>query len=308
MTLLFVSAADHAQDWRDALARQLPDLPIRLWPDIGDSADIRYALVWKPPPGLLATLPSLEVIFSLGAGVDALLADPTLPDRPLVRMVEPVMTETMTEFVALSVLRRHRGIEVYAEQQRAGVWRPHGYKPARERTVGVMGLGVLGSDAARALSALRFDVLGWNRSPKEIPGVTSHHGATGLATFLARTEILVCLLPLTAETRHILNRDTFARLPQGAYVINVARGGHLVEADLLEAIDRGHLAGAALDVFETEPLPADHPFWTHPAITITPHIAAITPLEPAAGQVAEGIRRHRQGLPLRNLVDRARGY
>jgi len=308
-TLLFVSAHDHASDWMRELRGQLPDLDIRVWPDLDDPAAVDYALVWKPPAGLLATLPNLQVIFSLGAGVDTLLADPTLPHRPLVRMVEPGLTEGMTEYVCLHVLRWHRDAPLFERQQRDREWRQvTRQRLARERRVGVMGLGALGQDACAALKALRFDVAGWSRTPKDIPGLPCFHGAAGLDAFLARTEILVCLLPLTADTRNLLDAGLFARLPRGAVVINAARGDLLVEPDLLAALDGGHLHGATLDVFRTEPLPHDHPFWTHPKVTVTPHVAAITQARTGVAQVVEGLRRHRAGQPLPNLVDRNRGY
>ncbi|TWB22796.1 glyoxylate/hydroxypyruvate reductase A [Nitrospirillum amazonense] len=310
MALLFVSAHDHAEDWANELNAQLPELDVRVWPDgMGDPAEIDYALVWKPPAGLLASLPKLKVIFSLGAGVDALLADPTLPDLPLVRMVEPGLTEGMTEYVCLHVLRWHRDAPLFEAQQRAGQWKQLTHQHlARERKVGILGLGALGSDAAHALKALRFDVAGWSRSPKQLDGIATYHGAGGLAPFLARTDILVCLLPLTADTENILDAGLLAQLPRGAVVINAARGRHLVEEDLLAALNSGHLAGATLDVFRTEPLPADHPFWTHPRVTVTPHVAAITQARTAVEQVVGGLKRLAAGQPLINLVDRRRGY
>lgn len=310
MALLFVSAHDHAADWVAELKAQLPDMAVRVWPhETGDPAEIDYALVWKPPAGLLATLPNLKVIFSLGAGVDALLADDTLPDLPLVRMVEPGLTEGMTEYICLHVLRWHRDAPLFEAQQRDGVWKQLTHQHlARERKVGILGLGALGSDAANALKALRFDVAGWSRSPKTLDGIQTFHGTDGLAPFLARTEILVCLLPLTPDTENILDARLFAQLPKGAVVINAARGRHMVEEDLLAALDDGHLAGATLDVFRTEPLPDDHPFWTHPKVTITPHVAAITQARTAVEQVVGGLKRLAAGQPLVNLVDRTRGY
>ncbi|HYE51733.1 MAG TPA: glyoxylate/hydroxypyruvate reductase A [Azospirillaceae bacterium] len=309
MTLLFVSAHDNADPWIAELTRQVPGLTVWRWPDMPDPAAVRYALVWKPPPGLLATLPNLEVVFSLGAGVDALLKDPTLPRVPLVRMVEPGLTEGMTEYVCLHVLRWHRDAPLFERQQREKVWhQPVHQSLARERRVGILGLGVLGSDAAAALTALRFDVAGWSRTRKELPGVTCFHGQDQLPDFLARTEILVCLLPLTPDTAGILNARLFAGLPRGAVVINAARGQHMVERDLLDALESGHIAGATLDVFQEEPLPPDHPFWTHPRVTVTPHVAAITQARTAVAQVVEGLRRARAGLPLQNLVDRDLGY
>lgn len=309
MTLLFVSTHEDPAAWTAELRTQLTDVPLRVWPELPDPEAVEYALVWAPPPGLLATLPNLKAVFSVGAGVDALLADPDLPGVPLVRMVEPGLTEGMTDYVCQQVLHWHRRGPLFARQQREAVWRPVLHqKLARERKVGILGMGTLGSDAARTLAALRFDVAGWSRTPKSVPGVQSFHGSEGLAPFLARTEILVCLLPLTPETDGILDRRLFSALPRGAVVINAARGRHLVEQDLLAALDSGQLAGATLDVFREEPLPHTHPFWSHPKIVVTPHIAAITQPRTAVKQVVEGIRRHRAGQPLEHVVDRDRGY
>ena len=307
--MLFVSGSDRPESWVKALRQLRPGLEVIVWPTEDRLDGIAYALVWKPPPGLLARLPDLQVIFSLGAGVDALVADSTLPNVPLVRMVEEGLTEGMTEYVVLNVLRHHRQLDQYQAQQRRKVW--HEVLPqklAHERRVGVMGLGVLVADAARTLGALRFDVAGWSRSPKEIPGVACYAGFDSLAEFLAQTEILVCLLPLTPDTRGILNAENFSRLPRGAVVINAARGGHLVESDLLAALDKGEIAAATLDVFETEPLPADHPFWMHPSVTVTPHVAAATHARSAAASVATQIDRFERGLPLEHVVDLRRGY
>lgn len=308
MTLLFCSTSDDAHLWTGELAKRLPDLEVRVWPDMGDPADIRYALVWKPPPGLLAGLPNLEVILSLGAGVESLLLDPTLPDKPLVRMVAGGLTEDMTGYVALQVLRWQRQLDTFAELQRRGEWKHLVHRPSAELRVGILGLGVLGEASARVLAQLGFRVTGWSRSPKRLEGIDTLHGDEGLAAMLARSDFLVCLLPLTEETRGILGRRTFAALPAGAVVINAGRGGHLVEADLLEALESGHLGGASLDVFAEEPLPPGHPFWNHPRVHVTPHVAAVTHPSQTAGYVADTIRRHGAGEPLPNLVDRGRGY
>ncbi len=313
MTLLFVSAADNADAWRAEIAKRLPDLDFRVWPDVGNPADITYALVWKPPAGVLASLPNLKLILSLGAGVEPLLADPTLPAAPLVRMVAEGLTEDMAAYVVLQVLRWQRQVDAYTAQQRAGVWKQLGHRPASEVRVGILGMGVLGEAAARALTPLGFAVTGWSRSPKQIGGIETVHGEDGLAALAARSDFLVCLLPLTAETRGILGARLFAALPEGAVVINAARGGHLVEADLLAALDGGrpgggHLGGASLDVFAEEPLPPGHPFWTHPKIHVTPHVAGITHPSRSADHVADAIRRAETGQPLLHVVDRTRGY
>jgi len=309
MNILFASDTDRPDEWIPALQACLPEASFRIWPDTGPPDAIDYAVVWKPEPGLLAGLPNLKGILSLGAGVDPMMADDTLPDHvPLVRMVDEGLTEGMTEYVCWQVLAIHRQAGAYRAFQAETRWRQLDQKLARERTVGIMGLGVLGTDAARALAGLRFDMRGWSRREKVIDGVATFHGGAGLEAFLDGLEILVCLLPLTPETRGILNARLFDRLPRGAWLINAARGGHLVEADLLAALDDGRLAGATLDVFQPEPLPRDHAFWRHPAITVTPHVASITHARTAAAGLAEEIRRLERGEPPLHPVDRARGY
>ncbi len=309
MALLFKSELDRADLWADALRRCDPSLDVRVWPEIGQPAEIDYALVWKPPPGLLASLPELKLIFSLGAGVDHLTSDPELPPGvPVLRMVEPGLTGGMTEYVVMSVLMHHRRMVDYAGLQRDNVWKVIPTPLATERRVGIMGLGVLGAESAAALTGLGFDVAGWSRSPKSLQGVESFHGAEQLEAFLARTEILVCLLPLTEETRGILNARTFAQLPRGAAVINVGRGDLLLEDDLLQALEDGQVGAATLDVFAAEPLDRAHPFWSHPRVIITPHIASLTVPDSGARAVIENIRRHQSGAPLLNVADLGRGY
>lgn len=295
--------------WLSALAAADPGLEVRVWPDIGDPAEIDYAFLWKQPRGILDGLENLKAIFSLGAGVDHVLRDDSLPVHvPLVRMVDPTLVSGMVEFVVMRVLHYHRHMPAYESQQREGLWRPLPQVPAPQRRVGILGMGELGSAAGRALAAFGFDVTGWSRTAKDLPGLRCRAGADGLDAMLAQTEILVCLLPLTGDTRGILNRDTLSRLPRGAFLINAARGGHLVEDDLIPLLDAGHLAGATLDVFAVEPLPAGHPFWTHPAITVLPHAAAVTHPVTAARIIAGNIARHRAGQGLLNVVDRGRGY
>lgn len=308
MTLLFCSATDRGEDWIRELNRLMPDLEVRVWPEIGNPADIDTALVWKPPHGLLASLPNLTLIVSLGAGVESLLLDPTLPDLPLVRMVSEGLTLDMAGYVALQVLRWHRQLDEYKALQAAATWKQLGHKPASEVTVGILGLGELGTASAATLLTMDYRVLGWSRTPKSLEGVESFSGPDGLAAMLTQCDLLVCLLPLTDETRGILNRDLFSALPRGAVVINAARGGHLVENDLLEALESGHLRGASLDVFAEEPLPQAHPFWSHPRVHVTPHVAAITHPSRSAGVVVEAINALREGRPLPNLVDRRQGY
>ena len=309
MTLLFLSAVDSAARWSAELAKHLPELDVRIWPEIGDPAEIEAALVWSPPHGLLAKFPNLKLIASLGAGVDHLFSDPSLPPEvPVVRLVDPHMTVAMSEYVLLQALRLHRQDPLYRQQQREGVWRPHGQPNAEARRIGIMGLGALGADAALRLKVVGFDVAGWSRSGKRIPGILCLHGTDGLSELLARSEILICLLPLTPETEGILDARLFSALPRGASVVNCARGAHLVEEDLLAALESGQLSAAVLDVFREEPLPPDHPFWRHPRVVVTPHVAAATHPATAAPIVAENLRRHRDGRALLNKVDRTRRY
>ncbi|MEM7021268.1 MAG: glyoxylate/hydroxypyruvate reductase A [Pseudomonadota bacterium] len=307
MALMFLSPDDPAEAWRDALRARMPDLEVRIWPDVGDPAEIDVALVWAPPPGELSRYPNLRAILSLGAGIDSLLAQP-LPDLPIARMVDPSLTRSMTEYVLLAVLRHHRSFDCFERAQQSASWDFALPTLASERRVGVMGLGVLGADTARALADHGFDVAGWSRTDKQMPGVETFAGEAALPAFLARTEILVCLLPMTAQTAGILNATAFAHMPRGAFVINVARGAHLVDSDLLAALDSGQLAGATLDVFREEPLPANHPLWSHPRVLITPHVASYASPTTGAEGVVENIRRARSGQPLLHQVDRTLGY
>jgi len=308
-TILFRSTPAAEARWRPLLSELMPEHEFRFWPDVGDRAEIDYALVWRPEPGLLASLPNLKLIVGLGAGVDALLEDSTLPRTvPLARLVDPYMTDAMSEYVVFQVLRLHRQDIDYLNQQRARIWEEREQQNAAERRVGILGFGTLGQDCGRKLKAIGFEVLGWSRSPHEVPGFATYSGPAGLGEILARSDILVCLLPLTPQTEGILNAGAFARLPPGAAIVNAGRGRHLVEAELVPALDSGQLSGAVLDVFREEPLPADHPFWAHPRIVVTPHVAAETHPPTAAAIIREEIRRFETGLPLQNQVDRGRGY
>jgi glyoxylate/hydroxypyruvate reductase A len=310
MPLLFVSTWDDKGAWKRRLAALDPSLEVRAWPDeMGERAEIDAALVWKPPAGLLASLPNLKLILSLGMGVDHIFADPKLPPHvPIARIVDQELVDRMSEYCALAVLRYHRDADAYDRFQAERRWRQIPGPHASGRRVGILGLGEIGRDLARKLAMFGFKLAGWSRAPKSIAGVESFHDAAGFLPFLARTEILVCLLPLTPETDGILDARAFAALPRGAVVVNAARGGHVVDTDLIAALDSGHLAAAQLDVFRQEPLPKQHPFWAHPKIRITPHNAGITNPETAAHQIVDNLRRLREGKPLLNLVDRTRGY
>jgi glyoxylate/hydroxypyruvate reductase A len=300
--------------WRERFSRVCPDRPVALVPDDPiDPALVRYAAVWKPKPGALCAFPKLGVIFNLGAGVDAVVGDETLPAVPLVRVAVGDLTQRMTEYVVMHVLMHHRRQGYYAESQRRKVWAPKLQWAASALRVGVMGLGVLGRDAAEVLTRIGFDVAGWSATAKSIPDVACFAGEAGLDRFLARTDVLVCLLPLTPATRGILNRRTFERLARdgklgGPVIINAGRGGLQVEDDILRALDDGTLVAATLDVFGSEPLPPDSPFWTHPKVTLSPHNAADTDPDAISLYVAEQIAAFERGEPLVNVVDRGVGY
>jgi glyoxylate/hydroxypyruvate reductase A len=309
MALIFRTEFARVPQWREAFRRLAPELEFRAWDAPGDIRDIEFALVWKPPRGVLRTFPNLKVIFSLGAGVDHLFTDPELPEGvPVVRMIDTELTRGMTEYVTLHVLRHHRRQRELEAMQRRREWDSVFTPTAPSRRVGIMGLGVLGQAAAKALAVLEFDLAGWSRTARDIETVECFHGADGLGPFLVRTEILVCLLPLTPETEGILSAALFAQLPRGASLINAARGGHQVEDDILAALDSGQLSEATLDVFRTEPLPADHPFWRHRKVTVTPHNASVTDPDSATRQVLENIQRYRRGETLPNIVDPGAGY
>jgi glyoxylate/hydroxypyruvate reductase A len=308
--LLFKSDFADPPPWKSALQENMPELEVRLWPEVGDARDIDYALVWKPPVDLFDALPNLKVIFSLGAGLDHLLNGVRLPTGvPVVRMHDTALTEGMSEYTVYMALRHLRRMAVYEQQQNARQWRPHlPQLRASEVRAGVLGLGVIGAAVAGSLAAVGFDVAGWSRAPKDIAAVHSFHGDDQFDRFLARTDILVCVLPLTEATHGIINATNMRKLPRGAYVINIGRGEHLVEQDLLELLAQGHIGGAALDVFRVEPLPDGHPFWTHPRITLTPHCASLTNPFTASQHVVANIHRAMRGQPLSNVADLARGY
>ncbi|BAM87269.1 2-hydroxyacid dehydrogenase [Bradyrhizobium oligotrophicum S58] len=302
------------QRWKARFDDVCGDRPVVLLPDAGlDPADVHYAAVWKPAPGELAGFPNLRVIFNLGAGVDALMADKTLPQVPLVRVAVDDLTARMTEYVVLHVLMHHRQELYLRESQRVKRWAPKYQWPAAAINVGILGLGTLGLDAADVLKRLGFQVAGWSRSEKQADGIESFHGAAQLDAFLARTDILVSLLPLTPDTTGILDRKMFTKLrrssPLGAPVmINAGRGRLQNEPDILSCLDDGTLGAVSLDVFGREPLPADSPFWTHPKVVLTPHNAADTDADAISRYVAEQIATFEAGGALRNLVDRVRGY
>jgi glyoxylate/hydroxypyruvate reductase A len=296
--------------WSKWLAEYLGEpVDMRTWPDVGDAAQVEVAIAWKPPSGALAALPNLKLIVSAGMGVDHLLIDPKLPrDIPIVRIVDPGLIGQMSEFAIYWTIHHHRSMSTYAAHQRAGRWHPEEDVDTVDRRIGVLGLGEIGTDTARKLAALGFTVSGWSRTQKTIDGVRCFSGAAGFDEMLGRSDVLIDVLPMTPQTANMLDSRAFSLLPKGAFFINMARGGHVVDEALLAALDSGHVAGAALDVFHVEPLPPGHPYWTHPNVHITPHVAGPTSPRTAAPSVAENIRRLRAGRPLVNLIDRAVGY
>ena len=308
MTFLYKANAVRGMEWARAFAARAPVLPFRIWPDVGDPAQVRYLAVWMPPENIAATFPNLDLVFSVAAGVDQFDFSQLPPHVPLIRMVEPGIMESMLEYVTMAVLALHRDLLHFIAQQREQTWSEIQITQAVKRRVGIMGLGLLGQAVLERLKVFGFPLAGWNRSPRTIEGVSCYAGEEALRDFLAQTDILVCLLPLTGQTRGILNRSLFEALPRGAKLVNVGRGGHLVADDLIDALDRGVLSAAVLDVAEPEPLAAGHPFWSHPRILLTPHNASMTAPETAVEFVLETIGRHRRGESLPGLVDRERGY
>jgi glyoxylate/hydroxypyruvate reductase len=306
MRISFCCTDTKAAPWLEGLRAALPDATVEEWHPGAPQAD--HAVVWSPPQQFLDEQPRLKGLFNIGAGVDALLKLNLPSETLLVRIDDGGMAAQMAEFVCHAVIRHFRELTAYEAEMKQGKW---SFRRPRERSdfpVGVMGLGVLGSRVARAVAQFEFPVLGWSRTPKDVPGVRCFAGQAQFHEFLAATRILVCLLPLTPETNGIMNAQNLSRLMPGGYVINVARGAHLVDEDLIALLDGGHLAGAALDVFRTEPLPAEHPFWRHPKITLTPHTSARTLRDESIAQIAGKIRALERGEPIAGVVDVKRGY
>lgn len=310
MRPVFVYKADpqRGRQWAEIFDREAPEIHFRLWPDVGDAADVHYLAAWEPPADLATRFPQLQLLFSTGAGVDQFNFAALPPQLPVVRMVEPGIVHGMVEYVMHAVLDLHRDMPAYRRAQQQRVWRTMPVRAASERRVGVLGLGSLGQAVLDRLVSFGFDCAGWSRSRHDMAGVSCHAGADELDAFLACSEILVCLLPLTDATRGFLNAALFAKLPSGASLVHVGRGPQLVTQDLLQALDKGQLAEAVLDVTDPEPLPPEHPLWLHPRVRITPHIASMTQPQTAARVAIDNLRRFARGEPLLGLVDRTRGY
>ncbi|QCI67310.1 2-hydroxyacid dehydrogenase [Phreatobacter stygius] len=307
-TIVFSSAVDPIAPWREGLEAALPDVALRAPPELSADDDVRYALVWKPPEGFFAAYPKLRLITILGVGADALAGRTDLPDVPIARLSDPAMAQMMASYILFAVLRYARDIDVFEAAQRDRRWHYVHPREARLTRVGVLGLGELGGVAATELARLGFDISGWSRSPKTLPGVRTTSGIDALDAFLAETDILVVMLPLTGQTHHLLDARRLALLPAGAKLINASRGAVVDEPAMIQALVSGQLGGATLDVFEREPLPTDHPLWTLPNVLITPHLASVALPASAAAQIAANIRRLRSGEPVRHRVDLTRGY
>ena len=306
MAILFQCPWANAGDWLAALKSELPYAEFRVWPKLGDPAAIDFAYVFQPPAGALADLPNLRGIAAMGAGVDAVVADPTIPpDVPLARLTDPILAERMAEYVTGQVLNFHLNLPAYRAQQVEKVWERLPQTDAPDRTVGFLGLGNLARRCIERLRPFGFKLVGWSRGGRPVDGVEV---STDLDHVLGRSDILVLLVPVTAETRRVLNADRLAALPEGACLINVGRGALVEDAAVLAALDSGQLGGAALDVFDPEPPPAGHPFWTHPKVEITPHISSLSAVASGAKLLAAQYRRVQAGQAMTDLVDRARGY
>ncbi|WP_101048931.1 2-hydroxyacid dehydrogenase [Macromonas nakdongensis] len=306
MKLTFCCAHTQPEPWLAGLRAALPEAEVSLWAPGAPLAD--HAIVWAPPQAFIDEQTRLQTLFNIGAGVDGLLKLRLPPGLQVVRLDDAGMAVQMAEYVCHAVIRHFREFEQYDAAQREARWAFRKPRRREDFSVGLLGLGVLGTRVAQALRAFDFPVLGWSRGPKALDGVSCFHGRDGLPAFLAGTQVLVNLLPLTPETENLLNRDTLGRLRPGGHVVNVARGAHLVEDDLLALLDRGHLAGATLDVFRTEPLPPEHPFWHHPRVTVTPHTAARTLRDESIAQIAGKLRALQRGEPIAGVVDPQRGY
>lgn len=308
MALLYKADPARGEQWKALFAEHAPDIEWRAWPDIGDPQDITYLAAWLAPDDVQTLLPNLQVVFALSAGVDQLDLS-RLPDTlPVVRLLDPGIGRGMCEYACFAVLSLHRDMLRYRQQQIENNWQAHRLVPASKRRVGVMGLGLQAQQILASLQNFGFELSGWARSEHQIEGVACYAGSAQLSAFLGQCDILVCVLPLTEQTTGILNRELFEQMPEGAALVNMGRGGHLIEQDLLQVLDSGQLSAAVLDVLQQEPADPAHPFWNHPQILLTPHIAAMTQPDSAFPGLLENIRRFERGEPMLGQVDRGQGY
>jgi glyoxylate/hydroxypyruvate reductase A len=295
--------------WKNAFLQQFPDLPVFNFKESHPLEEITMAIVWKHPEGSLTKYPNLKCIASFGAGVDFIFEDTSRPEKvDITRVIDPALAADMSEYVVSVILGYLKNMDLYRQCQQQSSWEPKTYTRIADHTVGIMGAGTLGMTLSQSLISMGFEVVGWSKYKKEGKGLKIYHGISGKTDFLKRTTILVCLLPLTDDTKGILNKETLSLLPAGAFLINVARGGHLEEEDLIPLIDSGSLSGACLDVFKQEPLPKEHPFWAHPKIKITPHVASVSDPASVVPQLVENYKRILKKEPLLNVVDPQKGY
>ncbi len=318
MTAAIIVGRDEADrknyDWfigsfQTAIAKLQPNLKLEVYPNIKNYADIDFVMVWRHPLGIFSKFPNLKCIAAMSAGVDHILVDKDLPKNiPIVRILDPKMAQDISQYVVANVLYLVKRLDHWQKNQQLKLWHKNPPFSLADKTIGILGLGFLGRQAAAALQFLGLKVIGWSNSPKNLTGVNSYVGQQELTQFLNQTDILICMLPLTPATQNILNAENFSKLQKNAYVINLGRGDHLIEHDLIAALDSGQLSGACLDVFREEPLPVNHPFWTHSKIRITPHIASVTNPETATAQILENYRRIQAHQPLLNIVDLNKGY
>lgn len=309
MAIVIFSDIENIDQWIDALKKEDPSVDVIHREKIKDKTFVEFALTWNYPHGLFSEYPSVKTIMSMGAGVDHLVNDPILPEKiNIVRIVDPALSQDMFEFALAVIMNRLRMLTYFHENQRKKIWKRKRYRRISDVSIGVMGTGVIGNHIATQLQKTGFRVSGWSRTRGESVPYKKFHGPFHLEDFLRNIDILICLLPLTPATEGILNQKNLGTLPPGSWLINLGRGGHLVDGDLIRLLDSGHLAGASLDVFTEEPLPEDHPFWSHPGISITPHIASLPDPWSVAPQIMENYHRTSKNKPLLNKVDRRRGY
>ncbi|EAR01299.1 2-hydroxyacid dehydrogenase [Maribacter sp. HTCC2170] len=309
MGIVIIRQDDKIENWIQALKKAAPDIPIYSHFEEHPKESVKMAVVWKPPMGAFNQYPNLECIGSSGAGVDFLFEDKDLPKHlPITRVVDEYLAKDMSEHVIALIFSHLKNLNQYKLDQFNKVWKPIDYQRIEDLTIGIMGLGALGKVLAKDLIRFGFTVQGWSGSKKNIDGVRTFEGEEGQVDFLKSTEILICLLPLTENTFGILNKELFKQLPKGAHVVNVARGGHLIDEDLLEMLDKSHLSGASLDVYHQEPLSTEHPFWEHPKVHMTPHYASVSDTDSVVPQIIENYRRLVNGEELLNQVSKTKGY
>ncbi len=308
MSIVIISDRE-PKAWTAALAESNPEIKVEVYLEVENKEEVEYALVWNHPEGVFEEFPNIKVIASMGAGVDHILRDPKLPkNAKITRIVDEQLAKDMAEFVLALVMNKLRNLNLHKQLEQQKEWKPKSYQRIPETKIGIMGMGELGTTVGKKLVDNNFEVIGWAGSKKELQDIKVYAGREELDEFLSKSDILVCLLPLTPQTENILNKELFQKLPKGAYLINVARGKHLVEEDLLEMLDSEQLTGAALDVFRTEPLPQEHPFWKHEKVQVTPHIASVTKPSSVVSQVLENYRHMKNDEPLKNVVDKEKGY